>query len=236
MKFDRTKMIEALRRVVQRMHYPLEVMLVCVRWYAAYPLSFRNIEEMMAERGVFVDHSTHRWSIKMLPVLAAMFRRRKRPVGRSWRMDETYVKLSGQRKYLYRAVDRDGDTVDFLLRAKRDHAAARAFFEHAIDLHGVPEKITIDKSGANTAAIVSVQADSGLSIELRQSKYLNNIVEQDHRAVKRIVRPMLGFKSFRCARILIAGIETMHMIRKGQLEHPKGQVASAARQFYSLAF
>ena len=105
MKFDRMKMTEALRRVVQRMHYPLEVMLVCVRWYAAYPLSFRNIEEMMAERGVFVDHSTlHRWSMKMLPVLAAAFRRRKRPVGRSWRMDETYVKVGGLWKYLYRAV------------------------------------------------------------------------------------------------------------------------------------
>ena len=155
MKFDRTKMIEVLRRVVQRLHYPLEVMLVCVRWYAAYPLSFRNIEELMAERGVFVDHSTlHRWSMKMLPVLAAAFRRSKRPVGRSWRMDETYVKISGRWKYLYRAVDRDGDTVDFLLRAKRDHAAARAFFERAIDLHGVPDKITIDKSGSNTAAIV----------------------------------------------------------------------------------
>ena len=95
-----------------------------------------------------------------------------------------YVKISGQWKYLYRAVDRDGDTVDFLLRAKRNHAAARAFFERAIDLHGVPEKITIDRSGANTAAIASIQADSGLQIEMRQSKYLNNIVEQDHRAVK----------------------------------------------------
>jgi putative transposase len=237
MDFDRTKMIEALRRVVKRMHYPLEVMLVCVRWYAAYPLSFRNIEEMMAERGVFVDHSTlHRWSMKILPVLAAAFRRRKRPVGSSWRMDETYIKVAGQWKYLNRAVDRDGDTVDFLLRAKRDHAAARAFFERAIDLHGVPEKITIDKSGANTAAIVSIQADSGLPIVMRQSKYLNNIVEQDHRAVKRITRPMLGFKTFRCARILIAGIEVMHMIRKGQLEDIKDQASSAANQFYSLAF
>ena len=237
MQFDRTKMIEALRKVVLRMHYPLEVMLVCVRWYAAYPLSFRNIEEMMAERGVFVDHSTpHRWSIKMLPVLAAMFRQRKRPVGRSWRMDETYVKISGRWKYLYRAVDRDGNTVDFLLRAKRDHAVARAFFERAIDLHGVPEKITIDKSGANTAAIASLQADSGLPIEMRQSKYLNNLVEQDHRAVKRITRPMLGFKTFRCARILIAGIEVMHMIRKGQLGDIKDRASSAANQFYSLAF
>ena len=237
MKFDRTKMTEALRRVLQRMHYPLEVMLVCVRWYVAYPLSLRHLEKMMAERGVAIDHSTiHRWAIKMLPVLAAVCRRRKRPVGRSWRMDETYVKVGGQWKYLYRAVDRDGDTIDFLLRAKRDHAAARAFFERAIDLHGVPEKITIDKSGSNTAAITSIQADSGLPIQMRQSKYLNNLVEQDHRAVKRITRPMLGFKSFRCARILIAGIETMHMIRKGQLGALKDLASSAANQFYSLAF
>ena len=237
MKYDRLKMAEVLRRVVRRMHYPLEVMLVCVRWYAAYPLSFRQIEEMMAERGVLVDHSTlHRWSIKMLPVLAVAFRLRKRPVGRSWRMDETYIKVAGQWKHLYRAVDRDGDTVDFLLRARRDHSAARPFFERAIDLHGVPEKITIDKSGANTAAITSIQCDSGLPIELRQSKYLNNIVEQDHRAVKRITRPMLGFMSFRCARILIAGIEDMHMIRKGQLGAIKDQASSAANQFYSPAF
>ena len=100
-KFDCTKMIEALRLVIQRTHYPLEVILVCVRWYAAYPLSFRNIEEMMAERGVLVDHSTlHRWAIKMLPVLAAVCRRRKRSVGNSWRMDETCVKVAGQWKYL----------------------------------------------------------------------------------------------------------------------------------------
>ena len=99
MKFDRSKMTKALRRAVQRMHYPIEVMLMCVRWYAGYPLSFRQIEEMMAERGVFVDHSTrHRWSMKILPVLAAAFCRRKRPVGRSWRMDETYVKVGGQWK------------------------------------------------------------------------------------------------------------------------------------------
>ena len=138
--------------------------------------------------------------------------------------------------YCYRTVDRDDNTVDFLLRAKRDHAAARAFFEQAIDLHGVPEKITIDKSGANTAAITSMQADSGLPIQMRQSKYLNNLVEQDHRAVKRITRLMLGFKSFRCARIRIAGIETMHMIRKGQLGALKDLASSAANQLYSLAF
>ena len=230
-------MIEALRKVIKRMHYPLEVMLVCVRWYAAYPLSLRHIEEMMPERGVCVDHATvHRWSIKILPVRAAVFRRRKRPVGMSWRMDETYIKLGGQWKYLYRAVDRAGATIDFLLCARRDYAAARRFLERAIDLHGVPEKITIDKSGANTAAIEGMRADSGADIGLRQSKYLNNIVEQDHRAIKRIVRPMMGFKSFHCARVILAGIETMHMIKKGQLDRPKAQASTAASQFYSLAF
>jgi putative transposase len=191
---------------------------------------------MMAERGVFVDHATvHRWAIKILPILAAVSRRRKRPVGTSWRMDETYIKVGGEWKYLYRTVDRAGDTIDFLC-AHRDYAAARRFFERAIELHGVPEKITIDKSGANTAAIEGMRADTGADIELRQSKYLNNVVEQDHRAIKRVVRPMLGFKSFRCASILIAGIETMHMIKKGQLDCPKAQASSAASQFYSLAF
>ena len=189
-------MNDALRKVLKRLHYPLDVMLVCVRWYAAYPLSLRHLEEMMAERGVEVDHSTvHRWTIKILPVLAAVLRRRKRPVGASWRMDETYVLVRGQWKYLYRAVDKAGATVDFLLRAKRDHAAARAYFERAIDLHDAPDTITIDKSGANTAALASIQADSGLGIIMRQSKYLNNLIEQDHRAVKRITRPMMGFRA-----------------------------------------
>ena len=113
--------------------------------------------------------------------------------------------------------------------------AARRFLERAIDLHGVPEKITIDKSGANSAVIKSIQIDCGADIEMRQIKYLDNIVEQDLRAIKRVVRPMLGFKTFRCARALIAGMETMHMIRKGQLDAPEGQASSAASHFYSLA-
>ena len=234
--FHKSSINGALCKVLKRFHYPLEVMLTCVRWYVAYPLSLRHIEEMMQERGVFVDHATvHRWTIKMLPVLAAVFRRRKRPVGTSWRMDETYIKVTGQWKYLYRAVDRAGDTVDFLLTAKRDLAAARRFLERSINLHGLPEKITIDKSGANKAAIESVKTDACIDILLRQCKYLNNIVEQDHRAIKRITRPMLGFKSFWSARIIIAGIETMHMIRKGQMDCPAGSTVSAANQFHSLA-
>ena len=215
-------MIVAPRKMIKRMHYPL---------------SLRHVEEMMAERGVAVDHATaHRWAIKILPVLAAAFRRRKRPAGVSWRMDETYIKVAGEWKHLCRAVNLDGHTIDFLLRAKSDYAAARRFLERAIDLHGVPEKIAIDKSGANTAAIKGIQTNSGADMEMRKIKYLNNIVEQDHRAIKRIVRPMLGFKTFRCARALIAGIETMHMIRKGQLNVPEGQPLSAASLFYSLAF
>jgi transposase-like protein len=192
---------------------------------------------MMQERGVFVDHSTvHRWALKILPVMALIFRHRKRPVGTSWRMDETYIKVAGHWKYLYRAVDKSGDTVDFLLTAKRDLAAARRYLERAINLHGLPEKITIDKSGANTAAIRSINDNACVDIELCQSKYLNNMVEQDHRAVKRITAPMLGFKSFRSAHKLIAGIETMHMVKKGQLHSPNAQAMSAADQFYSLAF
>lgn len=191
-------MLLELRKVLKRLHYPLEVMLVWARWYAAYPLNFRHLEEMMQERGVFLGHSTvHRWALKILTVMALIFRRRKRPVGTSWRMDETYIKVAGQWKYLYRAVD---------------------------------------KSGANTAAIRSVNDDACLDIELRQSKYLNSTIEQDHRAVKRLTDPMLGFKSFWSAQKLIAGIETMAMVKKGQLHCPNGQPMSAAQQFYSLAF
>src|SRR6201999_3766246 len=127
-------MNEALRKLIKRMHYPLEVMLTCVRWYVAYPLSFRHIEEMMAERGVEVDHATvHRWSLKIVPVLARVFRHGKRSVGVSWRMDETYIKVRGRWRYLYRAVDHDGDTIDFLFTAHRNEAAARRFLKQAID-------------------------------------------------------------------------------------------------------
>ena len=125
--------------------------------------------------------------------------------------------------------------MDFLLTAKRDMAAARRFLERAINQHNVPEKITIDKSRADAAAIENVKADACVDILMRQNKYLNNIVEQDHRAIKRITRPMLGFKSFWSARIIIAGIEIMHMIRKRQMDYPAGQPMPAAQQFYSLA-
>ena len=211
-----------------------DIILWCVRWYVAYPISYRQLEEMMAERGVEVDHSSlNRWVLKYTPLLEMAFRRRKRPVGTSWRLDETYISVKGQWKYLYRAVDKAGHTVDFLLTAKRDRKAASCFLRKAIDQCGTPEKITIDKSRANGAAIEDYNSDMQTSIELRQVKYLNNIVEQDHRAIKRLTRPMLGFKSFWSAAITLAGIEIMHMIRKGQLICKC--TLTPAQQFYSLA-
>ena len=226
----------AVGRVLKRLHYPLDVILMCVRWYVAYPLSLRHIEEMVAERGICVDHSTvHRWALKLLPVLEKAFRCRKRSVGKSWRMDETYIRVKGDWKYLYRAVDKDGNTIDFLLRAHRDKTAARRYFEKSIAQNGVPETVTIDKSGANLAALEAINADREAPIKIRQSKYLNNLVEQDHRAIKRRTRPMLGFKTFRCARILLAGIEIMHTIAKGQMKCARGTHPSAADQFYDLA-
>ena len=165
-------------------HFEREVILWGMRWYVAYPISYRQLEEMMQERGVEVDHSTlNRWVVKYVPLLDVQFRERKRPVGSSWRMDETYVRIKGVWKYLYRAVDKVGATVDFLLTAKRDRKAALRFLRKAIGQNGTPEKITIDKSGANTAAIVSCNAEQDADVEIRQVKYLNNIVEQDHRGV-----------------------------------------------------
>jgi len=195
-----------------------EIILWGVRWYVAYPISYRQLEEMMQERGVAVDHATlNRWVIKYAPAFEKQFRRRQQPVGKSWRMDETYVRVKGQWKYLYRAVDKDGQTVDFLLTPTRDRDAAAAFLRKAIRTQGLPEKITIDQSGSNTAAITHYNKTHQTAIAIRQCKYLNNMVEQDHRAVKRKVRPMLGFKSFWSARCTIAGIEVMQAIRKGQL-------------------
>ena len=157
------------------------------------------------------------------------------PLHESWRVDETYVLAGGQWKYLYRAVDKLGQIVDFLLTAHRDVAAARRFFERAIDLHDVPVSVIIDKSGADTAAVRGLIADSGVEVERRQSKYLNNVVEQVRRAIKRPTRPMMGFKSFGSAAKLIAGIETMHMVKKGQLRCPGGLAFSPADYFDSLA-
>src|SRR6266849_3223432 len=217
-------------------HFPKEVILMGVRWYVAYPLSTRHVEELMEERRVDVDHSTiNRWTIKDSPLLEEAFHRRKRSVWVSWRMDETSIKVKGQWYYLYRAVDKTGQTIDFLLTEQRDEEAALRFVKKAIRRHGVPEKITIDGSEANAAAIRSYNEEHGTAIVIRKIKYLNNIVEQDHRAVKRVTRPMLGFKAFEAAQDTLVGIELMHMLRKGQLEDGVEQGLTTAEQFYAMA-
>jgi putative transposase len=218
-------------------HFPQDIILMGVRWYVAYPLSTRHVEELMLERGVHVDHSTiNRWVVKYSPLLEEAFHRRQRPVWVSWRMDETYIKVKGQWYSLYRAVDKSGQTIDCLLTEQRDEQAAKRFLTKAIRRHGVPEKMTIDGSAANEAAIKSYNAEHGTTIDIRKIKSLNNIVEQDHRAVKRITRPMLGFKSLTAAQDTLVGIELMHMIKKRQLVVEEGDEGrTAAALFYSLA-
>jgi putative transposase len=154
----------------------------------------------------------------------------------SWRLDETYIRVKGEWRYLHRAVDRTGQTIDFLLTAQRDERAAKRFLTKAIRQHGVPAKIAIDGSEANAAAIRGYNEAHGTAILIRQVKYLNNVVEQDHRAVKRVTSPMLGFKSFEAAQSTLVGIELMHMLKKGQLAVGEGAKGlTPAEQFYALA-
>src|SRR5262244_135389 len=150
-------------------HFVKDIILTCVRWYLAYPLSYRQLEELMQERGVSVDHATiNRWVMKYSPQLEEAFHRRKRPVWVSWRMDETYIKVKGEWYYLYRAVDKTGQTIDFRLTEQRDEHAAKRFLIKAICRHGVPEKITIDGSAANEAALMSYNEEHGTAITIRK--------------------------------------------------------------------
>jgi putative transposase len=182
----------------------------------------------MAERGVDLAHTTIlRWVQHYVPEFERKWNRYAHPAGRSWRMDETYIRVRGEWKYLYRAVDKQGNTVDFLLSEHRDIAAAKRFFMRAIEKQGVPEKVTVDGYAATHSAIGELKKFKILPIDVlvRTSKYLNNLIEQDHRRVKQRVYPMLGFKRFGNAAVTISGIELAHKIKKGQfdtstVEHP----------------
>ena len=185
-----------------------------------FSLSYRDLEEMASIRGAAIDHATlQRWLIRFVPLIDKEVRKRKRPVGSSWRMDETYIKINGKWAYLYRAVDSYGNTIEFLFRKYRDAGAAKSFFRKAFKNNGIPGSVTIDKSGSNTCALNSFneKRPEEQKIEIRQNKYLNNIIEQDHRFIKKRTRPILGFKSFRSAKITIAGIENIRIIQKGQI-------------------
>jgi putative transposase len=218
-------------------HVPQDIILMGVRWYVAYPLSYRHVEALMEERGVSVDHATiQRWVVKYSPQLEEAFHRRKRPVRSSWRMDETSIKVKGEGRYLYRAVDKQGQTMDVLRTEHRDTEAALRFLKKAIRRHGVPETITSDGRDANEAAIKRYNDEHGIAIIIRQVKYRNNLVEQDHRGVKRVTRPRLGFKSFAAAQATLVGIELMHMRKKDQLGgETRAEGLTPAKQFYSLA-
>src|SRR6202021_1200276 len=209
-------------------HFDREIIVLCVRWYLRYKLSFRDLVEMMAERGLSLAHTTiMRWIQHYAPEFEKRWNRFARPAGRSWRVDETYVKIKGRWTYLYRAVDKEGRTVDFLLRAKRDVAAAKAFFRLAFRRQGrLPLKITLDGYQASHRAAKEAldEHPEGNQCKIRSSKYLNNLIEQDHRSVKLRLGPMLGPKHFRQASTTIAGIELMHRIRKGQFKLGKLRV------------
>ena len=223
-------------------HYPRFIILQAVRWYVSYALSYSNIEEMMKERGFEIDHATlNRWVLHYAPLLEKKARKLKHPVHRSWRMDETYIKIKGKWRYLYRAVDKYGATIEFRLSKKRDAAAAKAFFRKTFLHNRMPYRINIDKSGANKAALDHFNKPCYLTGErnftISQVKYLNNIVEQDHRHIKRITTPMGGFRKMHTAARTIAGIELMNIIKKKQLKFTKhiDQNLTPAEQFYRLA-
>ncbi|EIM30758.1 IS6 family transposase [Microvirga lotononidis] len=220
------------------------VILLCVRWYLAYDLSLRNLEEMMAERGIEVDHATiHRWTVRYAPLLLEQFNLRKRAVTRRWHIDETYIKVRGRWTFLYRAIDSHGDTIEFWFSERCNLAAAKRFLNKALKRHGRPERIVIDGSQTNREAILSCDTTDRLPdrsrrqlkpIRILQNRYLNNRIEQDHRAIKRRVRPMLGFKSVDSARAILGGIEMVHMMRKGQATYAHNWQPSLADQFEQL--
>jgi len=201
-------------------HFDREIIVLCVRWYLRFKLSFRDLVEMIAERGLSVAHTAiMRWVHHYTPELERHWNRFARPTGRSWRGDETYVKIRGQWVYLYRAVDREGKTVDFRLSTRRDVAAAKAFFRKAMKHQGsAPGTITLDGYAASHRAVHDMQADGELpaATKLRSSRYLNNLIEPDHRGVKLRIGPMLGFKQFTTAVATIAGVELLRRIHKRQ--------------------
>jgi IS6 family transposase len=222
-------------------HFEAEIIVLCVRWYLRFGLSFRNLEEIMAERNLTVDHVTiWRWVQRYSPELSRRCRQELRMTNRSWRVDETYIRVAGQWTYLYRAVDSTGATIDFLLSAKRDAGAAKRFFQKALRSlgHPRPRVINVDGNPSYPKVVRELKGtgELGRRCQCRPVRYLNNVVEQDHRPIKRRVRASQGFRSFNSAARTIQGIETINMIRKGQVRwlaqgNIVGQVAFVAGLF-----
>ena len=215
-------------------HFEPSLILLCVRWYLSYPLSYRNVQEMMAERGLRVDATTvYRWVQAYAPEVNRRIRRHLRPTSDRWHVDETYIQVKGRWTYLYRAVDDQGQTVEFLLSAKRNMVAALRFFQRALlsPHNGVPRTLVVDRAPSYPSALVQLRREGHLdsAVQLITGRGLNNRIEQDHRRIKRLVRYGLGFKTFDSARRTIDGYEAFSMIRKGQVavNQPSGWSAAA---------
>jgi transposase, IS6 family len=222
-------------------HFQQEIIVLNVRWYLKYPLSYRNLEEMMLERGVKVDHSTiGRWVLNYSPQIDEKARRHLKLTNDSWRVDETYLKVKGKWKYLYRAVDSEGNTLDFMLSAKRNKEAAKRFFKKILKAkhNNQPRVINFDKNPAYPPAIEELKSKKVLEgkTQIRQVKYLNNLVEQDHRGVKKITNAALGYQSFHTAWRTIRGIEIMRMIDKGQMEGVSKKDVLGEKKFMDSLF
>jgi transposase-like protein len=222
-------------------HYTPDVILLCVRWYCRYQLSYRDVEEMMRERGLDVDHSTvYRWVQRYAPEINKRIRPHLKMSGTSYRVDETYIKVGKSCKYLYRAVDKQGNTIEFMLSAKRDVSAAKRFFKKMMraDHRRLPLSINVDKNAAYPEAFSSSRVDKTLpsDCQLRRVKYLNNVIEQGHRFVKKKVRAAQCFKRFRTAERTLEGIEAMNMMRKGQVKRLAGSDAQGQAKFVASLF
>jgi transposase, IS6 family len=217
-------------------HFEPALILLCVRWYSRYQLSYRDLEEMMRERGLSVDHaSVWRWVQRYAPEINKRIRPHLKMSGTSYRVDETYIKVGKSCKYLYRAIDKEGQTIEFLLSAKRDVSAAKRFFKKMMraDHRRLPFSISVDKNAAYPEAFTSSQDEKILpkDCKLRRVKYLNNIIEQDHRFVKKKVRASQCFKSFHTAERTLEGIEAVNMMRKGQVKKLSGNDARGQAKF-----
>jgi transposase-like protein len=233
--------VQSKKRPFKGRQFTAEIILWAVRWYLQFPISYRDLERMLSDRGVQVEHTTlFRWIQAYAPELDRRIRPHLRRTNGSWRVDETYIRVKGEWVYLYRAVDAAGQTIDFLLSPKRYAAAARRFFRKALkQSHTVsPRTITVDKNTAYPTAMKAMKRGGQLwrFAKVRQVKFLNNIVEQDHRRIKRLVRPGLGFKSFMTASRTIAGYEVMAMIRKGQVVSAPADDMGAQRDLIATLF
>ncbi len=222
-------------------HYEPQIILLCVRWYCRYQLSYRDLEAMMRERGLSVHYSTiFRWVQQYAPEINKRIRPYLKLAGASYRVDETYIKVGKTCKYLYRAVDKDGQTIEFMLSAKRDVNAAKRFFRKVMraDHRRLPFSINVDKNAAYPDAFSSSQDEQVLpkDCKLRRVKYLNNVIEQDHRFIKKKVRASQCYKQFHTAAVTIEGIEAMNMIRKGQVKRLAGSDAQGRAKFVASLF